>query len=295
MLDSIQKKSTSEKENIENNAKLSINNMEQKYQKQVKDLQDNHNKLYSELLSRNKELEKDIKSLRLENEIAKNKNFNPSDLTKRLEQINKEKENLLKNENFLKEEQDKKVNELTVGFEKEKDNYKKGISELEKNLREAEGKKGSLLLELEKEKAKWNIEKDNLLTRCSEINDKLTRVEKKNEGLLRENEKLRNEKNMLRRAGATTTGKYSLMLRDGNTLGSTILGNLGIGGKSNSNFGLSQNFKSSVLRGLDKGNQENLNNDNNNTISENFNMKEYSLGNIRINDENIRQNQDGNE
>ena len=295
MLDSIQKKSTSEKENIENNAKLSINNMEQKYQKQVKDLQDNHNKLYSELLSRNKELEKDIKSLRLENEIAKNKNFNPSDLTKRLEQINKEKENLLKNENFLKEEQDKKVNELTVGFEKEKDNYKKRISELEKNLREAEGKKGSLLLELEKEKAKWNIEKDNLVTKYSELNDKLTRVEKKNEGLLRENEKLRNEKNMLRRAGATTTGKYSLMLRDGNTLGSTILGNLGIGGKSGSNFGLSQNFKSSVLRGLDKGNQENSNNDNNNTISENFNMKEYSLGNIRINDENIQQNQDDNE
>jgi DNA repair exonuclease SbcCD ATPase subunit len=269
--------------------------MEQKYQKQVKDLQDNHNKLYSELLSRNKELEKDIKSLRLENEIAKNKNFNPSDLTKRLEQINKEKENLLKNENFLKEEQDKKVNELTVGFEKEKDNYKRRIAELEKNLREAEGKKGSLLLELEKEKAKWNIEKDNLVSKYSELNDKLTRVEKKNEGLLRENEKLRNEKNMLRRAGATTTGKYSLMLRDGNTLGSTILGNLGIGGKSNSNFGLSQNFKSSVLRGLDKGNQENSNNDNNNTISENFNMKEYSLGNIRINDENIQQNQDDNE
>ena len=162
-------------------------------------------------------------------------------------------------------------------------------------MRDAEGKKGSLLLELEKEKAKWNIEKDNLVTKYSELNDKLTRVEKKNEGLLRENEKLRNEKNMLRRAGATTTGKYSLMLRDGNTLGSTILGNLGIGGKSNSNFGLSQNFKSSVLRGLDKGNQENSNNDNNNTISENFNMKEYSLGNIRINDENIQQNQDDNE
>ena len=169
------------------------------------------------------------------------------------------------------------------------------IAELEKNLREAEGKKGSLLLELEKEKAKWNIEKDNLVSKYSELNDKLTRVEKKNEGLLRENEKLRNEKNMLRRAGATTTGKYSLMLRDGNTLGSTILGNLGIGGKSGSNFGLSQNFKSSVLRGLDKGNQENSNNDNNNTISENFNMKEYSLGNIRINDENIQQNQDDNE
>ena len=141
MLDTIQKKSISEKENIENNAKLSINNIEQKYEKKVKDLQDNHNKLYSELLSHNKELEKDIKTLRLENEIAKNKNFNPSDLTKKLEQINKENEKLLKNENSLKEEQDKKVNELIIGFEKEKENLKKRIAEMEKSLREAEVKK----------------------------------------------------------------------------------------------------------------------------------------------------------
>ena len=296
MLDTIQKKSTSEKENIENNAKLSITNIEQKYEKKVKDLQDNHNKLYSELLSHNKELEKDIKSLRLENEIAKNKNFNPSDLTKRLELINKENEKLLKNENYLKEEQDKKVNELIIGFEKEKENLKKRIAEMEKSLREAEGKKGALLLELEKEKAKWNIEKDNLVTKYSELNDKLTRLEKKNESLLRENEKLRNEKNMLRRAGATTTGKYSLMLRDGgNTLGSSIIGNLGIGGKNN--FGLSQNFKSSLLRGMDNNNQENNNNEDNNNENNNnnVNIKKNRNGNIGAEDENSQDNREDDE
>ena len=236
MLKSIGEKSKSEKENIENNAKISIANMENKYQKQVKDLQDNHNKLYTELLSHNKELEKENKTLRLENEIAKNKNFNPADLTKKLELINKEKEKLIQNENNLKEEQDKKMSELTTNYENEKNIYKKRIAEIEKNLRDAEGKKGALLLELEKEKAKWNIEKDNLISKYSELNDKLTRLEKKNESLLRENEKLRNEKNMLRRAGATTTGRYTLMLRDGgNTLGSSIIGNLGLG-KNNINL-----------------------------------------------------------
>ena len=35
MLDTIQKKSNAEKNSIENNMKLSINNLEQKYQKQV--------------------------------------------------------------------------------------------------------------------------------------------------------------------------------------------------------------------------------------------------------------------
>ena len=238
----------------------------------MKDLQDSHNKLYSELLSHNKELEKDIKSLRLENEIAKNKNFNPSDLTKKLELINKENEQLLKNEkDSLKVEQDKKVSELITGFDKEKENYKKRIADLEKNLREAEGKKGALLLELEKEKAKWDIEKDNLTSKYSELNDKLARLEKKYENLLRENEKLRNEKNMLRRAGATTTGKYSLMFRDGgNTLGNSIIGNLG-----KSSLGVNQNYKSTIFRTKDKESQENQNNINNvNNNEKSVNIKD---------------------
>ena len=257
MLKSIGEKSKSEKENIENNAKISIANIEEKYQKQVKDLQDNHNKLYTELLSHNKELEKDNKTLRLENEISKNKNFNPADLTKKLELINKEKEKLIQNESTLKEEQDKKMSELTLNYENEKNKLKKRIAEIEKNLRDAEGKKGSLLLELEKEKAKWNIEKDNLTSKYSELNDKLIRLEKKNESLLRENEKLRNEKNMLRRAGATTTGRYTLMLREGgNTLGSTIIGNLGLG---KGNININQVIKNSIKEGF-KENNGNLNN-----------------------------------
>ena len=93
---------------------------------------------------------------------------------------------------------------------------------------------------------------------------------------------------MLRRAGATTTGKYSLMLRDGgNALGSSILSNLGIGGKSN--FGMNKN---SMLKVLDKDMQENVNSGNNNINYGNYNMKEFSLRNIDINDENNQQNND---
>ena len=58
-------------------------------------------------------------------------------------------------------------------------------------MREAEGKRGALLLELEKEKAKWNIEKDNFLNKSQELNDKIKELEKKNESLLRENERLK--------------------------------------------------------------------------------------------------------
>ena len=161
------------------------------------------------------------------------------------------------------------MSELTLNYETEKANYKKRITEIEKNLRDAEGKKGALLLELEKEKAKWNIEKDNLVSKYSELNDKLTRVEKKNESLLRENEKLRNEKNMLRRAGATTTGRYTLMLRDGgNTLGSSIIGNLGLG---KGNININQVLKNSIKEEIQENN-ENINN--NEKLEENIKQRE---------------------
>jgi chromosome segregation ATPase len=201
MLDTIQKKSNAEKENIENNAKLTITNMEQKYQKQVKDIQDGHNRLYSELLGHNKELEKELKALRIENENTKNKKQNNSELAKKIEEMNQEKEKYRKIEDALKEEQDKKISEINSNYEKEKNNYKKKIAEIEKSLREAEGKRGALLLESEKEKAKWDIEKDNLYNKVSELNDRITTLEKKNESLLRENERLKNEKNMLRNRG----------------------------------------------------------------------------------------------
>ena len=76
----------------ENNMKLNINNLEQKYQKQVKDIQDSHSRIYSELINNNKELEKEIKILRAENEAQKNKKTNNTELNKKIDEINQEKE-----------------------------------------------------------------------------------------------------------------------------------------------------------------------------------------------------------
>ena len=236
MLDTIQKKSSAEKDNIENNAKLTLTNMEQKYQKQVKDIQDGHNRLYTELLGHSKELEKELKALRIENENTKNKKQNNSELAKRLEEMNQEKEKYRKFEDSLKEEQDKKLAEINANFEKEKNNYKKKIAEIEKSLREAEGKRGALLLESEKEKAKWDIEKDNLYNKVSELNDRITTLEKKNEGLLRENERLKNEKNMLRNRGYNKNNDSRFTSH--------------IGGGLRSKLGDSSIYKTSMMKAL---------------------------------------------
>lgn len=208
LIETIQKKGNAEKEKIESATQNAIANLEQKYQKQIKDLQDNHSKLYSELLNNNKELERALKNVTLENEINKNKNINPADLVKKIEEITKEKDILKQNENTIKAEHESRIAQLMSGFEKEKEQLKKKIAEIEKSLRDVEGKRGALLLELEKEKAKWNIEKDNLSTKTGELNDKVASLERKNESLLRENEKLKNEKNQLRKLNMKNDSRY---------------------------------------------------------------------------------------
>ena len=73
MLDTKQKKNNAEKENIINDKNITITNMEQKYQKEIKDIQDNHNKLYTELLNRAKDLENELKIVRMKNIENKDK------------------------------------------------------------------------------------------------------------------------------------------------------------------------------------------------------------------------------
>ena len=186
--------------------------------------------------------------------MTKNKNFNPGDLTKKLDEINKEKEKLKQREEAIKNEYDNKFADLMSSTDKDKEVLKKRISDIEKSLREAEGKRGSLLLELEKEKAKWNIEKDNLTNKYNELNDKLISLERRNEQLLRENEKLINEKNMLRKINMKNDSKYSLMYRDG----SSILSNSIINNNSN-------NYPNQMYRMLDINDNNNVNDSNINT------------------------------
>ena len=134
MLDTIQKKSNAEKASVEDNMRLNINNLEQKYQKQVKDIQDSHRRIYTELINNNKELEKEIKALRLENETNKNKKTNNTELNKKMEEINQEKEKYKKMEDSLKIEKDKQIKELNAKNSQEKEALKKKIAEIEKKI-----------------------------------------------------------------------------------------------------------------------------------------------------------------
>ncbi len=74
------------------------------------------------------------------------------------------------------------------------------MTDLENRLREVEGKRGAMLLEYEKDKAKWSLEKDHFNSKTGELQENVERLEKKIETLLRENEKLKNDKNNTKRS-----------------------------------------------------------------------------------------------
>lgn len=110
------------------------------------------------------------------------------------------KKNLEKEIEDLKKEKDQKVYEEKNLGEKEREILKLKIHEVENRIRDTEARRGALMLEYEKDKAKWSLEKDHLNSKVMELNENVERFEKKVENLLRENEKLKADKNNSKRS-----------------------------------------------------------------------------------------------
>lgn len=60
--------------------------------------------------------------------------------------------------------------------EKEKENLKKTVSDLENKIKKQENDKQFIQFEFEKEKTKWSIEKDRLQQNNNDILDKLNSI-----------------------------------------------------------------------------------------------------------------------
>lgn len=217
MLDSIQKKASSDKDKMENTHRTTVSNMEQKYMTQIKEMQETHQKLYSELLASNKELDRQVKSLNMQFEI-KNKNNDQKSLYNQIEELTEEKNRLQKENEIIKSEKEKKLQEILSSSDKERETYKVKSQEIDEKMKEIDSKKKTLSLEFEIEKAKWGIEKDNLQAKNSEHLENIERLEKKYETLLRENEKLKTDKSNHKRS--QSKGGYNMgppILKDINT------------------------------------------------------------------------------
>ncbi len=78
-------------------------------------------------------------------------------------------------------------------FENEKEEWKVKVGRVESKLKLAEQRKSALLFEIEREKAKWNIEKEHLIQQKNELLEKIDHIERSKEKLLRDNERLKNQ------------------------------------------------------------------------------------------------------
>jgi len=205
MLETIQKKANADKEKLETIHQNSISNLEQKYLSQIKDLKDTHQKLYSELIQSNKDLDRQVKSLNMQAEI-KNKSYDNTNLLAQIDDANNEKVRIRKELEDLKIEKDKKILELITNTEKDKESYKLKSSEIDEKIKEFESRKKTLSLEFEIERAKWSIEKENFISKVTDLSESIERLEKKNENLTRENEKLKTDKSNHKRSNSRAGG-----------------------------------------------------------------------------------------
>ena len=222
LLESMQKKGSIEKEKLETAQQSAISTIEQKYLNQIKEIQDSHQKLYSEMIQDNKALERENKNLNLQAGI-KDKGSDNSNLLAQIEEITNDRNRFKKDLDDLKKQKENQMFENQGNFDKEKTTLKSKIVDVESKVREIESKRGALMLEYEKDKAKWSIEKDNLGSKNSELQENLERLEKKNETLLRENEKLKADKLNSKRASSkggmnlpgVASGNFNSMLNNG--------------------------------------------------------------------------------
>lgn len=64
----------------------------------------------------------------------------------------------------LKAERDRKIVDNQKLVEKERENFKLRMVEIENKSKDSENRRSSMLFELEKERAKWGLERDHLVS-----------------------------------------------------------------------------------------------------------------------------------
>lgn len=223
MIDSITKKHSDEKEKLEKSCIDKVASIESKYILQIKDSNDKHNNVYTELFNSNKNLEKELKNLKLELDI-KTKSFDPTQSTKTIEELGDQLEKVKVELEITKKGNQAKTNEIRATMEKDKDTLKAKINEMECKLKEMEAKRSNTLFEMELDRGKWQNEKEHLLSSINELKDQVETLQGKIETLTKDNVKLKSEKANLGRGTKPGAGTGVANRVGGVSMGSGISG-----------------------------------------------------------------------
>jgi len=77
--------------------------------------------------------------------------------------------------------------------QKDKEMFKQRIAEAEKKAKESDAKRTQMIFDMEKEKARWQMEYDNIVTQKRELEDIIANLERRKDLLFKENERLKVE------------------------------------------------------------------------------------------------------
>ncbi|OMJ85342.1 hypothetical protein SteCoe_13378 [Stentor coeruleus] len=169
-----------------------ISSVETRYLSQIKEIHEKYSSNILELKQKNKNLEREIKNLKEDYEIEKRNRSNDTGLhSKKMQDLINNEKKLMNDIEEIKTQKDKKIKDAMEMFKTEKKSFKGKIHEYQKKIKELDNSKGQMLLEFEKEKAKWALERDRLISEKDEDKDFIEGLEKKKDALIKENEKLR--------------------------------------------------------------------------------------------------------
>ena len=194
IIEAFQKKTNYEKDQLDYAFKQKLNEVDSKYQQYIKEIQENHNVLYSEMVIQNRELEQELKNLSSQADLRNRIITDPQSINRKIKDLIEIQEKLKKDLEQAKREKENNLSENQFMAEKEKELLKMKIADLEQRFNDVEQKRNFILLEYEKEKARWGLENDHLHYTIAELQETLDRLQKKGENLLRDNEKIKAEK-----------------------------------------------------------------------------------------------------
>ena len=227
-LEQLQKRGNSAQDKYEYNQNALVKVIENKYKNQIKEMLESHQCLQAEFQNKNKRLEEENKTINQQTAVkTREVEIEKQQLEQRLQEYMKGEACLKNDLDELRADRDKRIKEHMQQVQKDKEMFKQRVAEAEKKAKESDAKRTQMIFDMEKEKARWQMEYDNIVTQKRELEDIIANLERRKDLLFKENERLKAE---WKSGSQSKANRSSVERRRSTGSGSNIAGpKLGLG------------------------------------------------------------------
>lgn len=188
-LEQLQKRQNSDRDRSDQNPMQAA--LEAKVREQLKEKSEALNILKSESADTIRQLEKENRELNSKMQILDREKRSLQDSTdKKLFDMQEKEKKLMNDIQHLKSERERRMMESQKMADKEREQFKIKIKDLEEKVKELENKRHEQIFAIENERTKFNMERDMLVSQKQELMEKNEMLEKRKDQLLKENTRL---------------------------------------------------------------------------------------------------------